>query len=128
MPPRAKNSPAKCYWLSVHPAASAPRFRRVLALGVRGCGRFHRHRHGQLRSSFGGMLPPPAAVHQGNGGCVYDCRRVVDEVLPQHSWQDILMNNAGITIDPTVLELQDLERFRVLAVNLSGGRQRHRSD
>lgn len=69
---------------------------------------------------FAARFGVPATVFQGNIGSPQDCRRVVDEVLAQHGRLDILINNAGITIDKTILKLQDDDWFKVLAVNLSG--------
>jgi acetoacetyl-CoA reductase/3-oxoacyl-[acyl-carrier protein] reductase len=60
------------------------------------------------------------SIHQGNIGVGEDCRRVVAEVIEAHGSLDILINNAGITIDKTVLNLTDSDWERVLAVNLSG--------
>jgi 3-oxoacyl-[acyl-carrier protein] reductase len=45
---------------------------------------------------------------------------VVAEVISEHGSLDILINNAGITIDKTVLNLTDSDWEKVLAVNLSG--------
>ncbi len=61
-----------------------------------------------------------ASIHQGNVGLPDDCRRTVGEVIEQHGRLDILINNAGITIDKTVLKLTDEDWHRVLSVNLSG--------
>lgn len=61
-----------------------------------------------------------ATVHQGNIGSAEDCRRTVQEVLDTHGRLDILINNAGITIDRTVLKMTDEDWYKVLAVNLSG--------
>jgi NAD(P)-dependent dehydrogenase (short-subunit alcohol dehydrogenase family) len=61
-----------------------------------------------------------ATVHQGNVSRPEDCRRVVDEVLDQHGRLDILINNAGITIDKMAMEMSVEDWDTVLAVNLSG--------
>ena len=61
-----------------------------------------------------------ASVHQGNVGSPDDCRRTVAEVIETHGRLDVLVNNAGITSDKTVLKMTDDDWFKVLAVNLSG--------
>ena len=61
-----------------------------------------------------------ASIHQGNVGSAEDCRRTVDEVIERHGRLDVLVNNAGITIDKTALKMTDEDWYRVIAVNLSG--------
>ena len=60
------------------------------------------------------------SIHQGNIGKADDCRRVIAEVIAEHGRLDILVNNAGITADKTVLNMDDADWEKVLAVNLSG--------
>ena len=59
-------------------------------------------------------------LHHGNIGNAADCRRVVHEVIEQHGRLDVLVNNAGITIDRTVHKMTDEDWQRVITVNLSG--------
>ena len=75
---------------------------------------------GSSRRRSADRFSTPVTVHQGNVASPEDCRRVVAEVIEQHGRLDILINNAGITIDKTVLKLTDDDWHKVLDVNLSG--------
>jgi NAD(P)-dependent dehydrogenase (short-subunit alcohol dehydrogenase family) len=61
-----------------------------------------------------------ASAHGGNVGAPSDCRRTIAEVIDTHGRLDILINNAGITIDKTVAAMTEDDWHNVLAVNLSG--------
>jgi len=61
-----------------------------------------------------------ASAHRGNVGSSGDCRRSIAEVIDEHGRLDILINNAGITIDKTVATMTEDDWHNVLAVNLSG--------
>jgi len=61
-----------------------------------------------------------ATIHQGNIGSNADCERVIQEVLDQHGRLDVLVNNAGITIDKTVRRMSPQDWDHVVQVNLSG--------
>ena len=61
-----------------------------------------------------------ASVHRGNIGSPEDCRRTVNEVIERHGRLDVLVNNAGITIDKTIGKMSDDDWLKVIAVNLSG--------
>jgi NAD(P)-dependent dehydrogenase (short-subunit alcohol dehydrogenase family) len=74
----------------------------------------------QFAQEFAARFPTPVSTHRGNVASPDDCRRVVNEVLEQHGRLDILINNAGITIDKTILKLTDDDWHKVLDVNLSG--------
>jgi len=60
------------------------------------------------------------SVHRGDIGSAEDCRRCVAEVVDQHGRLDVLVNNAGITVDRTVAKMVDADWSRVIDVNLSG--------
>jgi acetoacetyl-CoA reductase/3-oxoacyl-[acyl-carrier protein] reductase len=73
-----------------------------------------------FRESFTATYGTPVSVHRGNVGDPQDCRRVIGEVIATHGRLDILINNAGITIDRTVLKMSDEDWQKVINVNLSG--------
>jgi acetoacetyl-CoA reductase/3-oxoacyl-[acyl-carrier protein] reductase len=61
-----------------------------------------------------------ATAHAGDVSDADACRRTVAEVIEQHGRLDLLINNAGITIDRTVAKMTHEDWATVLAVNLSG--------
>jgi 3-oxoacyl-[acyl-carrier protein] reductase len=61
-----------------------------------------------------------ATIHQGNVSNPEDCHRVVQEVLDQHGRIDVLVNNAGITMDKMAMKMTVEQWNEVIAVNLSG--------
>jgi NAD(P)-dependent dehydrogenase (short-subunit alcohol dehydrogenase family) len=61
-----------------------------------------------------------ATVHQGTIEDHEDCERVVSEVIDHHGRLNILVNNAGITMDRTVRKMTPEEWDHVLRVNLNG--------
>jgi NAD(P)-dependent dehydrogenase (short-subunit alcohol dehydrogenase family) len=60
------------------------------------------------------------SLHEGNVGVAEDCRRVAAEVIDTYGQLDVLVNNAGITIDRTVAKMTDSDWQTVLDVDLSG--------
>jgi NAD(P)-dependent dehydrogenase (short-subunit alcohol dehydrogenase family) len=70
---------------------------------------------------FAGSYPEShMSVHRGDIANPEDCRRTIAEVIEQHGRLDVLVNNAGITADRTVLKMTDDDWRRVIEVNLSG--------
>jgi NAD(P)-dependent dehydrogenase (short-subunit alcohol dehydrogenase family) len=92
---------------------------RLAARGVTVAGGYSRDKDTAQRflDSFSGC---GGSVHQGNIGSNEDCERVIAEVLDQHGRLDVLVNNAGITIDKTVRRMTPDEWDRVVRVDLSG--------
>jgi acetoacetyl-CoA reductase/3-oxoacyl-[acyl-carrier protein] reductase len=61
-----------------------------------------------------------ASAHKGNVGDPDDCVRVVHEVIDQHGRLDVLVNNAGVTVDRPISTMSVSDWHNVLRVNLSG--------
>jgi acetoacetyl-CoA reductase/3-oxoacyl-[acyl-carrier protein] reductase len=82
--------------------------------------RHHESAEKFLSTMAAGYPGRPITVHEGNIGDADDCRRVISEVIEQHGRLDVLVNNAGITIDRTVAKMTAEDWQKVIAVNLSG--------
>ena len=76
--------------------------------------------HDQAREFADKYADRGVSVHQGNVGHNEDVLRVFGEVLDRHGHVDIVVNNAGITIDKTVRKMDPREWDHVIHVNLSG--------
>jgi NAD(P)-dependent dehydrogenase (short-subunit alcohol dehydrogenase family) len=75
----------------------------------------------QFADAFGEGFPDRRlTLHRGDVGSAEDCRRSVAEVVDQQGRLDILINNAGITADRSVLKMKDDDWRKVIDVNLSG--------
>ncbi|SDX32128.1 3-oxoacyl-[acyl-carrier-protein] reductase [Geodermatophilus africanus] len=75
----------------------------------------------RFRKQFCGDFPDQGfSVHKGDIANADDCRRTIAEVIEKHGRLDVLVNNAGITVDRTVLKMTDDDWRRVIDVNLSG--------
>ncbi|WP_084351104.1 beta-ketoacyl-ACP reductase [Millisia brevis] len=60
------------------------------------------------------------SIAQGNVGSPEDCDRVVAEVLDRSGRVDVLVNNAGVTVDKTMRRMSVDDWHAVLRINLSG--------
>jgi NAD(P)-dependent dehydrogenase (short-subunit alcohol dehydrogenase family) len=75
----------------------------------------------RFRTQFCDDFPDQGfSVHKGDISNADDCRRTIAEVIEKHGRLDVLVNNAGITADRTVLKMTDDDWRRVIDVNLSG--------
>jgi acetoacetyl-CoA reductase len=77
-------------------------------------------RHDHAREFADKYADRGVSVHQGNVGHNEDVLRVFGDVLDRHGHVDIVVNNAGITIDKTVRKMDPQEWDHVIHVNLSG--------
>jgi len=99
-------------------AAISRSFAEQGAVIAAGYGRNREHAEGLLKQFDEHGIT--ASIHQGNVGSAEDCRRTVNEVIERHGRLDVLVNNAGITSDKSVMKMEDEDWYKVLAVNLSG--------
>lgn len=77
-------------------------------------------RNDEAARSFAEAHGPNVSVHRGNIADHADCERVVDEVIERHGRLDVVVNNAGITVDKSVRKMTPAEWDHVIEVNLSG--------
>ena len=99
-------------------AAISRSFAEQGAVVAAGYGRNREHAEGLLKQFEEHGVT--ASIHRGNVGSADDCRRTVNEVIERHGRLDVLVNNAGITSDKSVMKMEDEDWYKVLAVNLSG--------
>jgi acetoacetyl-CoA reductase/3-oxoacyl-[acyl-carrier protein] reductase len=62
----------------------------------------------------------PLSLHLGDVACPDDCERIVGEVLDEHGRIDVLVNNAGVTVDRLVAKMTEQDWRTVIDTNLSG--------
>lgn len=75
----------------------------------------------QFREELQEQFPDIAVTtHSGNVGHADEARTTIAEVIEEHGKLDVLINNAGITRDRTVLKMEDDDWDAVIQVNLSG--------
>ena len=91
---------------------------RLVARGVRVAAGYSRNK--EAADAFRERLGENVTVHRGSIDKADDCERVVDEVLAQHGRLDVLVNNAGITVDRTIRKMTPDDWDHVIQVNLSG--------
>ena len=77
-------------------------------------------RNEEAAKEFAEALGHATSVHRGNIANHDDCERVVDEVFQQHGRLDIVVNNAGITVDKSIRKMTPAEWDHVIEVNLNG--------
>jgi acetoacetyl-CoA reductase len=92
---------------------------RLIGRGVRVAAGYSRNADAakELQQKF---ADADVSIHQGNIGEAADCERVVKEVMDRYGQLDVLVNNAGITVDKTVRKMSFDDWNRVIQVNLSG--------
>lgn len=60
------------------------------------------------------------SIHQGDVSEPEDCERVCQEVLDEHGRLDVVVNNAGITIDKPAIKMEPDDWDSVIRINLNG--------
>ena len=87
-------------------------------LGVRVAAGYSRN--DQAARELQEALGEAVTVHRGNIANHEDCERVVEEVIDRYGRLDIVVNNAGITVDKSVRRMTPAEWDHVIEVNLNG--------
>jgi acetoacetyl-CoA reductase len=90
----------------------------LVGAGVRVAAGYSRNE--DAAKEFTETLGPGVSVHRGNIASHEDCERVIEEVLERHGRLDIVVNNAGITVDKSIRKMTPAEWDRVIEVNLNG--------
>ena len=77
-------------------------------------------RNEEAATEFAAALGPGTSVHRGNIANHEDCERVVEEVIERHGRLDIVVNNAGTTVDKSIRKMTPGDWDHVIGVNLNG--------
>jgi NAD(P)-dependent dehydrogenase (short-subunit alcohol dehydrogenase family) len=77
-------------------------------------------RNEEAARSFTDAHGPNVSVHRGNIADHADCERVIEEVIERHGRLDVVVNNAGITVDKSIRKMTPAEWDHVIEVNLNG--------
>ena len=77
-------------------------------------------RNEQAAEELAQALGERVSLHRGNIASSDDCERVIGEVLDRHERLDVVVNNAGITVDKSIRNMTPAEWDHVIEVNLNG--------
>lgn len=77
-------------------------------------------RNEEAARSFAEAYGSDVSVHRGNIADHADCERVIDEVIERHGRLDVVVNNAGISVDKSIRKMTPPEWDHVIEVNLNG--------